>query len=114
MHGIDLEVHHEPAAAATLLWAQPCWVGKYKDDVHTAWKRQEFEAKAWRKVPGPAGGVHRELEDLQIKWPRWYSLMANEVKANCRHVCFSYAKKQVIKYADERCWSQWAEETNFE
>ena len=61
---------------------------------------------------GPAGAVHRELEDLQIKWSRWDTLMVNELKINCGHVCLGDGKKQVIKYGTASRWSQWTQEEN--
>ena len=46
----DLDAKHELAIAATLFWAQACWVGKHNEVMHAGWKRQHFEAITHNEV----------------------------------------------------------------
>ena len=72
-----------------------------------------MEICTWlRKARASGRVVHRELENLQIKWSRWDTLMVNELKINCGHVCLGDGKKQVIKYGKASHWSQWTQKKN--
>ena len=77
------------------------------EDLYAAWKGQIFEARTWSKVRGPAGAVHRDLGTYRLSGLGVTHLTTEEVKINCRHVCRSDVKKQVIKYVEEGSWRQW-------
>ena len=59
---------------------------------------------------GPAGAAPRGLEGLEIKLPRWDTLMDDDVKMNCRHVCPSDVEKTCAKVYERDNWSRLAEE----
>ena len=44
-----------------------CWEGRWNEDMFTVLERQIFEATQWKERRVPAGTVHRDLEELDMK-----------------------------------------------
>ena len=54
------------------------------NDMFRAWMRQVFEATKWTRFEDMWSRVERELQDLNIKWSRWYTLVIDEKKIDGR------------------------------
>ena len=46
--------------AATVFWAQACWVGRWAEDMFMVWKRQPVDATTWKQVRGPEQCIDNE------------------------------------------------------
>ena len=70
-YGLEVE---ELSTMATQYW-DGVWTGKWRHEQKEAWLNQIREVQMLRQVRGPAGAVMRETHDLDIKRPRWHTLL---------------------------------------
>ena len=65
-----LEVGEQLSIMAMLFGTEGVWMGRWRREQQTAWRKHIFEVQTRRQVRGLAGAVMCESRDLGIKWPQ--------------------------------------------